>query len=195
MHRALRLAELEAELGWQATYFFQLNGSFYNLLEDQNVRRVQRIAALGHEVGLHFDPGAALAPADLKGRLGFEKDILERGLGLPVRAFSIHNPDCHGWEDLAPDEVQGMVNAYGPYVKTHFGYCSDSNGYWRFSRLEDVLRSGRADRLHVLTHPGWWVPDPLAPRQRIQRCLEGRLRNTADLYDDFLESSGRENKH
>lgn len=191
LHRALRLAEIEAEAGWQATYFVQLNSSFYNLLECQSVRLVQRISALGHEVGLHFDPGAALGPAGLKKRLGFEKGIFEDALGVAVNAFSIHNPGCHDWAALAADEVLGMVNTYGPYLREHFAYCSDSYGYWRYSRLEDVLQRGEPERLHVLTHPAWWVPEPLPPRQRVQRCLEGRLRNTAESYDRFLERAGQ----
>src|SRR3954463_4717708 len=56
VHRAAKLADLEAEAGVHATYFFLLRSEFYNLLEGAVLDRARRIAALGHWIGLHFDP-------------------------------------------------------------------------------------------------------------------------------------------
>jgi len=86
-----------------------------------------------------------------------------------------------------------MINAYSKYLKSNFGYCSDSNGYWRFERLEDVLKEAKHEKLQVLTHPGWWVETPMSPRQRIQRCIDGRAINVGKNYDDLLNRMCREN--
>ena len=32
-----------------------------------------------------------------------------------------------------------MINTYAKYFKENVEYCSDSNGYWRYKRLEDFL--------------------------------------------------------
>jgi hypothetical protein len=125
-------------------------------------------------------------------RLEADKELLERTFGVPVRAFSVHNPELVGWADER-DTIAGMVNAYGPALRERFSYVSDSNGIWRHRRLRDVLEAGTEQRLHVLTHPAWWTPEALAPRARVQRCLDGRAQAAARLYDDVLERSGRPN--
>ena len=86
-----------------------------------------------------------------------------------------------------------MVNAYGARSASATSYVSDSNGYWRHSRLPDVLAEGEAERLHVLTHPEWWQPQPMSPRERLERCIEGRSAAVRDWYDGLLESEGRDN--
>ena len=58
MHRAARLAEIEAERGVVATYFVNPRSVFYNLLEPEIEVLLRRIRSLGHEIGLHFDAGA-----------------------------------------------------------------------------------------------------------------------------------------
>jgi hypothetical protein len=86
-----------------------------------------------------------------------------------------------------------MVNAYGRYLRQHWGYCSDSMGIWRHRRLRDVLEAGEDERLHVLTHPEWWVPEPQSPRARVARAIEGRAARQHDRYDRLVEEMGREN--
>lgn len=55
VHRALRLAEIESELGIRSTYFVQTGSMFYNALETEVRRRLHGIVSLGHDIGLHFD--------------------------------------------------------------------------------------------------------------------------------------------
>ena len=55
MHRAARLAEIEAEEGAVATYFVNPRCVFYNLAEADVLACARRIMALGHQIGLHFD--------------------------------------------------------------------------------------------------------------------------------------------
>jgi hypothetical protein len=64
---------------------------------------------------------------------------------------------------------------------------------WRHRRLFDVLEKAVEDRLHVLTHPEWWTPEPMAPRARIQRCLEGQAAAVGKYYDDLVDGYGRPN--
>src|SRR6478736_4805823 len=50
---ALRLAELEAEAGAQATYFLMTESVFYNLASEEGRAATERLRELGHRVGLH----------------------------------------------------------------------------------------------------------------------------------------------
>lgn len=197
VHRAYRLAQIETEEQVKATYFIHLHNEFYNPLESENADLISRIIDLGHELGLHFDPAFYASRLDrheqLLDFLKFEQRILVKTFQTEVRVFSFHNPDIGDWLGIDQDEIGGLINAYGPYFRENYGYCSDSNGYWRFGRLRDVLEEARAEKLQVLTHPGWWVPEPMSPRARVARCIEGRAAKVSMRYDQFLAETGREN--
>jgi hypothetical protein len=193
-HRALRLAEIEAEEGARATYFLCLHSEFYNLLEADIFGRVRRILQLGHWPGLHFDPSfyGSERNDELAEKIGFERDLLTELVGQPVETLSFHNPTA--WEHfLSEDRLAGMTNAYGSTISEKYAYVSDSNGYWRHSRLPDVLAAAENPRLHVLTHPEWWQAEPMSPRERLARCIEGRARHLEEWYDDQLRIWDREN--
>jgi hypothetical protein len=197
VHRALRLAQMEAGLGVRSTFFLSPHSTFYNLFEPEIKNIVLQIKGLGHNFGLHFDLTFYLGMIndlkDVDDILGFEKSILEKIFLMEVDAFSIHNPDLAALPELEQDEIGGMVNASGPFLKENYSYISDSNGYWRFRRLKDVLEAGEDERLHVLTHPGWWVPDVMSPRLRVSRCIDGRAGNQHARYDRILARLGRDN--
>jgi hypothetical protein len=194
VHAAHALARIEHEEGVKATYFFRLHSEMYNLLEQAVTTRAKAIIELGHAVGLHLD----VAWHRLEGEeqlaevVAWESALLERVLDAPVVAVSYHQPTA---VELAWDAVEyaGRVNTYARRFQAQIGYVSDSNGYWRHRRLEDVLAAGSDERLQVLTHPEWWTPDVLAPAQRIARCIEGRAAATRRFYEADLLAFGRPN--
>lgn len=194
-HRALRLAEIEAEEEVRSTYFVLPHSEFYNALEADVVTRFRRIADLGHDIGLHFDASFHAPFADhaaLENALTFERSLLERIFGGEVRVFSFHNPDVGDALRFDAAEIGGMINAYGRELKAKYAYCSDSNGYWRFTRLSEFLDAG-APYGQVLTHPEWWTPSAMLPRERVQRAIDGRAQATGAWYDELLDQIGRHN--
>jgi hypothetical protein len=197
IQRAYRFAQIEAEESVKSTYFLNLHSDFYNPLETENYDLLVKIQKLGHNLGIHFEPAfynsRLKTDQDLLDWLTFEQDILQKAFQTKVEAFSIHNPDVGSWPSIEQDEIGGMVNAYGQYFKQNYGYCSDSNGYWRFRRLKDVLEAAEDERLQVLTHPGWWTPEAMSPRDRISRCIEGRAAKQHHRYDELLQRMGRQN--
>jgi hypothetical protein len=196
-HRALRLAEIEAEEGVRTTYFIHLHSEFYNALEKDVTRCILRIKRLGHDLGLHFDIGYYDIPRGdirrLAERLRFERHLAERIFESHIQTFSYHNPEMGEWIKVDRDEIAGMVNAYGGFLRKSYSYISDSNGYWRFRRLKDVIEAGTEKRLYVLTHPAWWTPKAMSPRKRVARCIDGRAKATNVFYDGMLRKLGRKN--
>lgn len=196
MHRALRLAEIEAEEGVSATYFVNPHCAFYNLVEPTILSLVRKIRELGHAIGLHFDadayPSEVWSAESLGRRLSGEKRLLELTLETEIAAFSYHNPDVGGFMTYDAD-MAGMVNAYGRAFREDYTYVSDSNGFWRFRSIEEVLSEGTADRLHVLIHPAWWTPNPMSPRDRVLRAAHGRAAAIMRDYDRGLEAHDRRN--
>jgi hypothetical protein len=195
VHRAVKLARIEAEQDLRATYFFWLHSDFYNLLERQVLDLAREIVALGHWAGLHFDPtfyGPSPA-ADLAEQLQHERELLSDWLKAPIDSLSFHNPEVAQTHRFDSDSIAGMVNVYGRAIRESYCYVSDSNGYWRHARLPEILRDASEPRVHVLTHPEWWQDEPMSPRSRVVRCLEGRSRRTLEAYDRLLADWGRDN--
>lgn len=193
-HRARALARIESRSGVRATYFVLLHSDMYNALELEVAGILREIVSLGHDIGLHFDPSFYGAGADVEPLLRMERQVLETTLGVPIDAFSWHNPSVGDWiESLAADRIGGMVNAYAASIRNDFSYVSDSHGIWRFRRLHDVLSDGSERALHVLTHPEWWMEEPMPPRARVSRAISGRADRNERLYDAGLAASGRPN--
>src|ERR1700687_4480615 len=55
LEAAVNIAEIEREMGVQATYFAMISNSFYNIHSYEGRRSLARLRELGHHVGLHFD--------------------------------------------------------------------------------------------------------------------------------------------
>lgn len=194
LNRALVLARIEREEGVRSTFFVNPHSRFYNLLENEQWRFVNDILACGHDVGLHFDATffSVRCEEQLHDWVSKEAHLIQQYFGVQPIVFSFHNPtrfhlDC---EDEA---YGGLINCYSKRFRQNVPYCSDSNGYWRFRRLYDVLEQATDPCLQVLTHPGWWQDAPMPPRRRVFRCAFGRAASSMRAYDKGLVNAERNN--
>lgn len=192
--RALKLAQIEHELDVQATYFWHLHSEYYNLLEKETCLIVKQILDLGHHIGIHFDTHFydITNENELEQFLTFEKNILDSIFKTDIKVFSFHVIDpliltFDRWS------YANMINTYATYFKENLTYCSDSNGYWKFSRMFDVVEKAEARSLHLLTHPEWWVDDVMSPWQRINRAFEGRKQKSIKTYTELLKKYSAKN--
>jgi hypothetical protein len=194
INRALVLARLESELGLNATYFLNPHSEYYNLFQADQVALVREIIALGHDIGLHLDAGfyGDVEERGLHELVIREARCLEKFFGIRPAAFSFHNPLASHLQ-FENEFYGGLINCYSRQFKSEVSYCSDSNGYWRFRRLHDVLSQATDICLQVLTHPEWWQDSPMPPRQRICRSVYGRARATIAGYDAVMVSHDRDN--
>ncbi len=194
IHRAHKLAKIEKQNGIEASYFLWLGSFFYNLFEIEAKALIFKIIEMGHDIGLHFDSANynIHSEKDLSYWLNFEKKILETNFKVKIKVFSFHNPTD---DILRYNRYQyaGMINTYSKSFREELGYCSDSNGYWRHERLGGILKEEKYDKLQILIHPGWWLGVPMAPKKRIERCIEGRAAKQLTLYDKVLKDHGRLN--
>ena len=194
MHSALKLAQLEKEAGVVATYFILPHSEFYNLFEKEITNLVKEIIALGHEIGLHFDSHyyGVQDEAQLEKYLTQEKRWLQEVFEKEIKVFSFHNTsdftmNCKKWE------YAGLINTYADYFQTEVPYTSDSNGYWRFKRLKDVLNDDSQHSLQVLTHPEWWQEKVLSPFDKVKLAVQHRADNTLNYYVNHLSMHNRSN--
>lgn len=194
LNRALKLAKIEHNEGIQATYFVNPHCNFYNLLERSQSQHIKQILSLGHSIGLHFD--VDYYQIENEGQLdklvAEEAALLQSLFATEIKAFSFHNPNAF-MLSCEKEQYGGLINCYSTLFKKEIAYCSDSNGYWRFKRLRDVLEEASDPRLQILTHPGLWQDQIMSPRERVFRCVDMRANRVMQNYDELLRIAGRNN--
>lgn len=150
---AHRLAGIEREKDVVATYFVLTSCATYNVLSADNRRLLGEIAAMGHEIGLHFDP--TLYPADLDAAVTREAEVLAFASGQPIRSVSLHNPSLHGQYPL----FDGFVNAYDPALFSDENYLSDSRFSFRGKDPLAFLERIANGMVQILLHPMHYSED------------------------------------
>ena len=149
---AVKLAEIDAEEGVRSTWFVLLRTDLYNAASRDSLEKLHRIQSLGHEIGLHFDEAAytpALQPEEVVQSVIKECEFLSALLKTPVSCVSMHRPSQTTLD--ADYHIPGIVNSYGKTFFRDFKYLSDSRRRWR-EPVEEIIRTERYDRLHILTH-------------------------------------------
>jgi len=154
LEKALTMARIEAERGIQATYCVLLTSALYNPLERERREQLRAIAALGHDVALHFstheywDSENPPSSADLVARVDEEREILGTVLPTVPGTVSFHVPPP--W--VLGESYDGFRNAYGPSYFTEIEYVADSGQRWR----EQPPDLDPETPVQILTHPGLW---------------------------------------
>ena len=186
VHRALKLAYIEAEEGITATYFVWLHSFFYHFFERETVDKLQEIISLGHSIGLHFDCHyhRDLTAQTLPQKILQEAEILETVLPTKISVFSFHDTTKEILQMDWDVEYQGrwFVNTYSKWFRDNTFYVSDSNGIWRYISLWDVLEKQNHSRVQVLTHPVWWTDEVYSPKQKIMQVIDNRACETKERY-------------
>lgn len=191
---ALEIAEIEKSLKIKAAYFILLHSPWYNLLESDQTEAVNQIIKAGHSIGLHFDAGyyKIKTEKELVKYLSIEKEFLEKIFNVKIDTFAFHNPDnkCLRFDKW---KYAGMINTYSRYFKEKIAYVSDSNGYWRNSRLIDEIKYGNHNIIQVLTHPLHWQKKVSYPKHKVWKYLADSAERKMKGYDELLKNYKREN--
>jgi hypothetical protein len=159
LEMALRLAEVNAELGIRGTFCVLLRSQIYNLLSDRSLSVLEKMAALGQNLGLHASVAPTL-PDDgaVEARIRADFECVRYNCPAVGAVCSWHNPTPEVLERyLASPRVGGLVNAYSASFVREIPYYSDSN--MRHS-VEDFMRlvgEGGSTRMQLLLHPLNWV--------------------------------------
>jgi len=147
---ALRMAEVESELGVSSTWFLMTRSTFYNLDSWAGEAAVARLRALGGRIAHH----AVWPHVDLDDR--FE----------PVLAW--HNPE----PEYVHERVAGAENVMTAPWFDRERYRSDSNQHWRQGCPHDELAQGRIEWLQLLIHPEIWVYQGATMAETMQSFLD-----------------------
>jgi hypothetical protein len=170
LDRALEMARWEKNMGVLSTYHVMLESPFYDPTSQRGRKLLLEMIALGHEVGLHYDPAGTQGKSEKEGILLIQEKCaqLEALLGQPVKSLSFHRPPA-GYLS-GPAMIADRVNAYG--TELFKWYLSDSAGRWREGEPILSLAKPRHTHLQILVHPIWWGRRHLSARERMGEFIK-----------------------
>ena len=191
--RAFSLASFENKhLDIKSSYFFQTRNNTYNLLSDINLDLLNKIADMGHSIGLHVHTGV-MSSDDLSSFVKKEINLMESATGLSIDRFSYHRPKSSMLSK--PLRIEGKINAYDPLYfhffessppeKFSVSYISDSNHRWKFGHPLDLKRG--ISKVHLLTHPFSWTKTG-------RKNVENFASLISEKQEEMIESIDREIK-
>ena len=183
---ALVMAEIEAALGVRATYFVQTACELYNLLSREGRSVIQRLADLGHEIGLHHEADRYASQGGER-RLLADLRLLEDLSGQAIVSAAQHLPTLD-----PPVALEGFVRneAYqGRFVDPPMSYLSDSLMVWRDATPLELLE--RRASFQFLTHPDTWVGGHPDIRAALLEMREQEIAAVRSRYDALIESYAR----
>lgn len=140
-YNALKMARLEHGLGIRATYFFRI-------VKQSNVPDVIRgIAALGHEIGYHYEDLAMANGDKEKAKASFVKNLAYFREYYPVRSVCMHGSSASEYDNRLLWENHdfsdfGLIGE--PYLSVDFDkvfYLTDTGLAWDGGRfaVRDVI--------------------------------------------------------
>lgn len=157
---ALKMAEIESSLSVPSTFFIRLHSHAYSPMCIKDAKKIRRIASLGHEIGLHYEPDYySLLGKSFNDFVKLEIELLSAICELPIRSIAPHEPTRSGIKKI-DDETAKLLGittqAYDSIIMKKFKYISDSSCNWREGSWFYHINNELYKKLYVLTHPYWW---------------------------------------
>ncbi len=178
---ALQLARIEAGHGLRATYFFRMVPPLFvpDVIRD--------IAALGHEIGYHYET-LAISKGDIPRAIElFREQLVQLRTVAPVHIASMHGSPLSQydnrliWEHVSPADFDLHGEAYRDFDYSILQYYNDTGRTWHPAKynLRDttghnprvlvehteelcaMIATKKVKHLCISTHPERWHDDPL----------------------------------
>lgn len=148
---ALKMAQLEHELGIRATYFFRI-------VKQSNVPEViKKIVDLGHEIGYHYEDLALAQGDEEKAMQTFQQNLEYFRNYYPVRSVCMHGSSSSKYDNRLlwkNHELSDLGLVGEPYLSIDFDrvfYVSDTGYAWDGGKyaVRDVVESGFPLHFHT----------------------------------------------
>ena len=175
---AVKLAELENQIGVKSTYFFLVNTNIYNLSSYKNRNLLNKIISFGHEIGLHYHQDKNEKKIN-KDEVKYQISILEKIIEKEISIISFHKPQRYL---LNYDKKISKKNH--TYMSKFFSkiiYSSDSRGVWKFGAPTKIKDINKKKSIQLLTHPEWW--NSIKDKQNNREYHLKRIRNVFKEFD------------
>jgi len=150
---ALRMAQIDADIGVKSTFFVLPNSPTYNILDNDTIDKIMRIEALGHWVGLHIDLPRTYT--DVQQATYLMYDYYKQFLPI-IPVVSYHRPSKLN-SNVFGMQLNGLINTYEDRFVRDCKYIRDSSRQWKDECPCQALALGTYSRIQLLIHPVWWV--------------------------------------
>jgi hypothetical protein len=150
---ANEMGKIDAEFKIKSTFAVQLSSPLYNPFTSTNIRLINEISQMNHNIVLHhrYVPGKSVEES--KQAISTELQVIRSFFPYVLPLFVWHNPPPANL--LSEINVPGMINAYSnKYLKNMF-YISDSVLRHKPEALLKALENQRC--IHMLLHPIIWM--------------------------------------
>lgn len=165
---ALKMAQIEKDLGIRSTYFILFSSEFYNIFDGKNANILKQITKFGHEIGLHYDVSQyRFYGRNMNKTLRIQIKLLEHLIGKKVYSIARHG----SWDRDPFTVIKGYVNANNPYLLRDLG-IHDSCRAW--TPLEGLLKllNNPPRRVQLLIHPENWQDDKIDRETLMERFIQ-----------------------
>ncbi len=190
---ALDMALVEHSFGVKSTFFFMITSDYYNIFEIQNRRKLKKISALGHEIGLHWDSNfSPLVDTDFSSFFENQLKMLGSIVGEEIMSVSQHIPTDTPYLDL---EKLVRFNAYSEDLQRRFKYISDSSMVFRDANPFELIEQEVS--FQFLSHPVWWFIRGRTREQKIIKLSEKlkiKIDFQAKKFVKYVENHLKERK-
>lgn len=176
---AYQMAEIDAALKIKSTFALLLNSPLYNPLNPDNVKFIDDMHKLGHNVALHHHVLPGQNAEDIRNDILKEMQIARIAFPYIQNVFIWH--DLPAKNLMSDIEITGMVNAYDTkYIKSMF-YISDS--VLRHTPETFIKTLDEHQLIHMLLHPIIWMSEQDDMIAMVSHILTGIIR---DCDKEFL---------
>jgi hypothetical protein len=199
--KALKMAELEKEMGIRVTYYFRAKSHVFK------PEIIKKISSLGHEIGYHYESlsdtngDISLALKDFENNLKRFREI------VPIKTISMHGRPFKPFDNLDmwrdPKSHSLLFDKYGilgeVYLDIDYGniaYINDTGRNWTSSKynkrdrvhssvqadlrngneLHEYLKTASHSKIIFQVHPERWADSII---DYIFQCLSDHLINIA----------------
>ena len=156
---ALDTANIENDLGIQASYYFRkASGSF-----DEKV--IKKIAAVGHEIGYHYEDMVTAKGECKKALKAFGKNLEKLRELYPVKTMCMHGSPLSKWDNRQLWQTRNY---------RHFGIMGEPYYDVDFNHVLYLTDTGRK-----------WNGEKIRIRDRVESNFSFNIRTTFDLIESL----------
>lgn len=155
--QTLKMARMEAENGVSATYYFRIIPSVFK------PEIIKEVAALGHEIGYHYED-LSLCGGDFKKSIAhFEENLAKLRAFYPVKTICMHGSPLSKWDNKT---------IWQHYDYRQFGILADTSFDIDYNKVFYISDNGRA-----------WNRTSVSVRDKVDSHFNIPIKNSGHLIE------------